>query len=642
MIKNRKSYFAGIVLVLAVVMTILTVFSKLCTTNNICLYLMDTASTRYGWSYTVMAGGKAADVEPEFLDEYTMVFPEEDSVEAVKITRTLTETLPDANIEWNSYNSAVEVFVAGKLVYSDFQISERNEEGFLLLQREDIEQIEQEKTVKISLPKDYTGAELTMITYFGEGAERNSPDYPFLGNYQADYASYVVSSVQPVAIMTLCGIFAIMITVIFVLDITNKEKNFRILLLGLYYVLLFIGMAYSSLPGVFSTLSEWGDLSFLMELYAAPLYLYLALDLKGWKKYLMSASVILWFLYEGIRILWNIKEAQLPRMDRNGLGALILFAAVALNLLLEYLCGKKKEKWRRYYIYYGLLAVIVSIFCVFDGAREWNRDVGMYLFQIGYTGARGNYFPAVHLITNICGIMVTILLFFEFIRRAIETKETIAILEERSRLTLEGYNRVLKAEEVTNSVRHEMLHHMTALMGILKNGEEERACEYIASVTDEIIHLPTVRYSQNILVNVIAGTYLDKAKEAGIQVEHSFQIPADLEISDEDLSVFLTNMLQNALQACERMNREEERYIRVKMYLSNNFLFIGCVNSRPRGEERETGEQRGKHGRTHGRHGFGMEAMSRIAEKYGSILKIEEAPQEFAVKSNLCLKLRQS
>ncbi len=178
-----------------VVVLILSVFSRMSVTNNIEKYLMDTEDTRYGWSYEIMTDEGVTAVEPEFLDKYTMVLPGGEDAKAVKITRTFTETLPEASLEWTSYNSAVEVLIEGELIYSDFQTKERNEAGFLLLWQEEIDQIRPEKTVKISLPWKYTGMELTMITYFGEGAEGASPVYPFVKNDRTEYAMYVTDSV---------------------------------------------------------------------------------------------------------------------------------------------------------------------------------------------------------------------------------------------------------------------------------------------------------------------------------------------------------------------------------------------------------------------------------------------------------------
>lgn len=209
------------------------------------------------------------------------------------------------------------------------------------------------------------------------------------------------------------------------------------------------------------------------------------------------------------------------------------------------------------------------------------------------------------------------------------------MLRERSRLTLEGYERTLRAEEATNAAKHEMRHHMTALSGLLQDGDTARAKEYIASVTDALDRLPTMRYCPNILVNAVAGSYLDQAKAMGVRVECSLKVPAELNVADEDMSVFLTNMLENALYACRRVSPERERYIRLKMALHENFLFIGCTNSAPDEQEAEelTGEERARR-----RHGYGLEAMRRIAEKYNSMLLTEHGNGSFTVKSNFSLR----
>lgn len=58
-------------------------------------------------------------------------------------------------------------------------------------------------------------------------------------------------------------------------------------------------------------------------------------------------------------------------------------------------------------------------------------------------------------------------------------------------------------------------------------------------------------------------------------------VPRKLSIADADLSVLLNNMLQNALEACLRLGREADRYIRVEMSVVSQFLFVKCVNSAP-------------------------------------------------------------
>lgn len=639
------------VLILGVMLFLLNVFSMLCRTNKVDEYLMDTKSQSYGWSYETLSEGKAAEVTPEFTDEYTMILPGEPA-EAVKITRVFTETLPFASLELRIYGAGVEVFVDKSLLYSDFQGGERNEEGFLLPKAEELEQIAggperglSDRTVRFSLPEDYTGKKLTVITYFAEGRGTSSPVYPLLGNYETVYAGLVTGLVLSIAVLVLCAIFTVLISLVFVLDIPNGNADFRILLLALSFMLQFLGKAYNSFPGTLSILSEQMNLSFLKELYVAPLYLYLALHLTGWRKYVMSSGVLVWFLYEGTRMFLNVRAGELPLLNRNGLGALVLAAAVAAALFLEYACreyrGKSIKKEKNYNIAYWILLAVVVALCVLYEAQEWGGNVGMYISQVIFSARHKGFFPIVYLFTNICGIMTMVMLVVEFIRRNVREKEMLLVMEERNRFTLEGYNRMLKAEEAANSVRHETRHHMMALLGILKEGKKERACDYIISVTEELDKIPEFRYSQNILVNVIAGNYLDRAKTQGIKVEYSLPVPKELKIADGDLSVFLTNMLENALEACERMPQEQERYIRVKMHVNGNFLFIGCVNSRYGETEGHSHAAGNTERKEHRRHGYGMAAMNRIAKEYGSILKVEQSPSEFSVKTNLCLNQRE-
>lgn len=638
--ENRRKYIIGILIVLAVIMFLLFVYSMLCRTDKADEYLMDTASHSYGWSYETLADGRVENVTPEFSDEYAMTLPG-NPAEAVKITRIFTETLPYPNIKVQMFLcEGVEIFMEDGLLYSDFQGGERNEEGFLILDDGDREKLNENRTdrmVEISLPDDYTGKEITVITYFAAGMEGGTPVYPILGNSETDYAGILVEAVIPVAAMTICAIFAVLMAMVFLMDISNGREDMRTLLLGLYFLLLFLNMAYHSVTGSASILVKYQNIICFSELYMMPLCLFLALHLTKWRKYLLSGGTVIWFLYEGIRIFWNVQNELPVRTGRKEQGTFLLLLALAAALGMEYFSGRKDKKIRKSY---GLLLAAVTVLRILYEAREWEGDVWRTLWNVVISTSTGNFFAAVSLLSDICASMCVVLLVLGFVQRTIDAKKMTSALEERSRLIMEGYNRMLRAEEATNAVRHEMRHHLTALMGIIKEQETERACNYISSVVTELEELPAAKYSRNLLVNIIAGTYLDRAKAQGIEVEYSLNVPPDLKIADEDLSVFLTNMLQNAMEACERMEPKEKKYIRVKMHVSGNFLFIGCVNSRAEEEKRKEMEEAvsEESRREHRRHGYGMAAMERVAEKYGSILKVDKSPSEFSVGSNLCMK----
>lgn len=638
---RRIQNAAAVIIVFLVALFFVEIFSMMSKTNNTELYLMDRLSQSYGWSYELLADGKVSEVAPEFLDEYTTILPG-DTADAVKITRIFTEEMSAPSLEMIMYGKGVEVFVDGELLYSDFQGGERNEAGFLVLDGGVSGVDETLRSVRISLPDDYVGKEVAIITYFSGDDEDIVPVYPLLVNDQTDYAAILGESVLPIAGLTTYAICAVLLTVMFVLDMRNKKANFSWLLLVLYFMLLFLKEAYDSMAGSVSVLMEHMNLKPFCELYIVPLYIYLIRRLTSWRKFLTSGLLAVWFLYKVTQILINVRRGYFDIIDRSGVGFLLLFVAMGAVVCIEYFCygNGRKAKSIRKYLPYMSLTMIVVVLRVLCGSAEWNGDVGMHLHNMVFAAAHGSYLAIVNVIADSCAIISVIILLLEFIRRTAQTYELVGALEERSRLAKEGYDRMLEAEEATNSVRHELRHHMTALLGMLQEQETQRACVYISSVMNEMEMLPAFRYSQNMLVNVISGFYLDKAKKLGIKVEYNLLLPQSLGIADEDISVYLTNLLENALEACKRMKADQARYIRIRMQVNGNFLFIECVNSTDGQSEEGSGKEKPDTSE-HRIHGFGLKAMGMIAEKYGSVLKIERDSSEFSVRTNLCMKKRE-
>ena len=272
--------------------------------------------------------------------------------------------------------------------------------------------------------------------------------------------------------------------------------------------------------------------------------------------------------------------------------------------------------------------MVAAISRIIMSSAEWGGNVGEYIMQIVIFPLQGYFYPLMLFVTFVCAVTVTAAVIIEFVKRTLRTREMLNALETQNRQAMEGYRRMAEAEKATYSARHEMRHHMLMLSGMLKEGANDRAQEYAAALTDEYDELPEGQYSKNTMVNIIAGAYLSRAKAHGIEVEYSFNLPETLPIADTDLCVFLTNMFENAVHACEKTDASKKRYIDTKMYINGNYLFIGCTNSSPDLEPEIKRDRM---------HGYGLENMKRIAEKYGGVLKIERASGEFSVKSSLNL-----
>ncbi len=632
MSKDKKHlYIIGSIIIAVVVVFVLVVYSMLSKANTSIIVLADTAEQSCGWTYEKLTDGVVTSAEPEFSDEYG-TFIKGGHADAVKITMVMTDF--DRNTPCFEMNIAtsdilgVEMFVEGEITYSSFSGGERNKEGYLILDKNNLPDTSLEERggiqVRVSLPEDYVGKTVSIITYYSKDAEILYPVYPWVCNYDTDSAPAAVYSVIPVAVMTLCAILAILTVIIFVLDFSNGKVNMKILLLTLFFMLLFIDKAYISFPGTYSILIKYMDLSFLWYVYTAPLLMYIALSLTGWRKYILSGLTAIWFLYEVTQMFITQYSGEYGMIGANGLIELLLFAAALVLVTVELLLQRKNSiKINKFYI---ITCVIVIVFCLFFELRTWNGDIMSYISDIITDANEGGYIIVVDLISNIFAVMAVIILVIEFIKRTLNTHKLITVLEERSRLTMESYNRMVESENATGAVRHEMRHHILALSGMIKNNDIKGIQEYLTSLEYQLDNLPTGRYSQNIMVNILAGTYLDRAKNNGVKVKYHFNIPQKIPIADSDLCVFLTNLLENALKACEKTEPEIEKYINVNIGLNGNFLFIGCENS--------YSEQTDKKDK---RHSYGLKNMESIAKKYNGVLKIEKKASSFSVMSTLCL-----
>ncbi len=637
--EHRKQYIAGTVLLLAAAALVLAVFSLLSRTEKEDIYLGDSPDKRNGWRYELLVDGRVQAYEPVFADDYVLALPE--GTEAVRITRTMEEDIPRAELEWMSYMDGVEVFLDDEPLHSDFPQTRRGSDGFVRLSEEDWSKVRRSQgtiwqMIRMSLPEDYQGRELSMITYFPEDGTVSMPEYPFLGDEDSTTAEFVVFSVRYDVAMTIYALAALLMAGMFLLDIHNNGADGKVLLLCLYFLMLFLNAAYISGAGYYSVLSAHRGLQIFSELYMMPLYLYLALRVTGRWKWPLCGLVAAWVGYEGVQGVLRYQKDLDGAAGSMGPGALLVFLAVAAAFCAE--TARQRERTRaenRLFFNYGLIAAALTAVYVFERARAWGSLHGYLVDGVWMSLSMGNCWPVITPVTDITSYMTVIVVVTEVVRRTIRTSRTVDVLRERSRLTMEGYERMLKAEEATNAANHEMRHHVTALAGILRDGDLARAEEYVSSLTDELDRLPTVRYSRNVLVNTIAGAYLDQAKAEGIRVECTLNVPAELGIADEDLSVFLTNLLENALHACRRIEPGKARYIRLKMDKHENFLFIGCTNS---AADEQEGEGLDGEERVFRRHGYGLEAMRQIAEKYSSILLLDRGEGEFSVKSNFSLR----
>ena len=101
-----------------------------------------------------------------------------------------------------------------------------------------------------------------------------------------------------------------------------------------------------------------------------------------------------------------------------------------------------------------------------------------------------------------------------------------------------------------------------------------------------------------------------------------------------DLCVIIGNLLDNAIEACQRMEGGGQRFIRVYMDLKRDSLYLSVTNASG-GPIRKQDERyisvKGVN------HGFGLMRVDRIVDKYGGYIKRRDEEGAFTAEVMLPL-----
>ncbi len=205
----------------------------------------------------------------------------------------------------------------------------------------------------------------------------------------------------------------------------------------------------------------------------------------------------------------------------------------------------------------------------------------------------------------------------------------------QNRFAAESAAQTRAAIAQVRGLKHELRHHVETMEVLYAAGDYPRLGEYLAGLGAQKEALPQLYYAENFLVNAILAGRLGPAREQGIRVECRAHVPEELAMADADLCTLLSNLLDNAVEACQRLPEGEEPFIRVSMEIRQDLLLVTCVNSAVPATGAEGVFYTSKPDPDS--HGLGIPAMRRVAEKYDGVLEVAQIDGVFTLRAALHL-----
>ncbi len=214
-----------------------------------------------------------------------------------------------------------------------------------------------------------------------------------------------------------------------------------------------------------------------------------------------------------------------------------------------------------------------------------------------------------------------------------------ALQEERATLYAEYQQaqairtRIHEAEQFytrIHGLKHEMRGHLTNIKGLAKSGEYASLEDYITRMDESMSDLEQTLQTGNPVTDVIVGDTRRRSLDLGIRFQADFHYPEPGAYDAFDMAIILQNLLQNAVEACEKVS-EGERFIALTGKRKGRFFLIEVKNSfagkvvfgqdgLPATTKKEDVPM----------HGIGLSNVRREAEKYMGELELKTHQQEFS------------
>ena len=191
-------------------------------------------------------------------------------------------------------------------------------------------------------------------------------------------------------------------------------------------------------------------------------------------------------------------------------------------------------------------------------------------------------------------------------KHALQTK--VKILEER-------YQEMLKSRKVV----HDMKNHILALKKYDQEQNWSGLHEYLNELSDDMLEYNFHVWTGNHMLDMILNQKRKDAQNQNTVIQIDTEVFSTLPFTDREIISLFGNLLDNALEACEKIN-DKERWIKIKIKKKNLLLYIEIANAleeMPKQIQKEFVSNK----KDNGLHGYGIKNIQDIVKKYDGLFQ---------------------
>ena len=176
-------------------------------------------------------------------------------------------------------------------------------------------------------------------------------------------------------------------------------------------------------------------------------------------------------------------------------------------------------------------------------------------------------------------------------------------------------------------LRHDMKNHVIVLSALSQNQEWEKIDDYLRNMEDIVLDTGG-DMTGNKAVDALLYQKRKRAEEENIKWECDVQMPKGCCINEFDLCVLFGNILDNALEACRRMQNGECRFVNIQAKTVKKCFLLEVKNSMDRMEKYTDGFTNKGDSQEHG---IGLLNVGDVVNRYNGAVHKEAEKGIFVI-----------
>lgn len=209
------------------------------------------------------------------------------------------------------------------------------------------------------------------------------------------------------------------------------------------------------------------------------------------------------------------------------------------------------------------------------------------------------------------------------------------LLREKALGEMETRNQIQLYEMISEKVKeqrelsHEYKNQLICIQSLCETKEYTKLGEYLRKITGKVLHDLDYIDTNHTFINAILNAKYQDAIAKHILFVYKINDLSELNINSPDIVVLLSNLLNNAIEACEKC--EKERKIIMKCVCEDGD-FVLSIRNTYNGKLNKVGDKLyTTKAKERDSHGIGLRNVTKVVEKNKGYYAIEHTEKEFYI-----------